>query len=79
MHELSLCGSIAGIASRCAAGRPVDTIHLQIGRSRDVVLDRLVYCWTLVTTSTELEGSRLDVEIVAGEDFLVTSLDVAKA
>jgi hypothetical protein len=38
-----------------------------------------VYCWTLVTTSTELEGSRLDVEIVAGEDFLVTSLDVAKA
>jgi hydrogenase nickel incorporation protein HypA/HybF len=112
MHELSICGSIAGIATRHADGRPVDTIHLRIGQLRQIVPDTLVYCWSMVTTATELEGSRLDVDyvparircrscgnaeelgdypvmlcsacdgadvdVLAGEEFLVTSLDLAK-
>jgi hydrogenase nickel incorporation protein HypA/HybF len=113
MHELSICGSVADIVTRRAGGRPVEAIHLQVGQLRQVVPDTLAYCWAMVTTSTDLDGSRLeieyvrariscrtcgqvaelddypillcaacegaDVEVLAGEEFLVTSLDLVKA
>jgi hydrogenase nickel incorporation protein HypA/HybF len=113
MHELSICGSIAGIVTRRAEGRPVDTIHLRIGQLRQIVPDTLVYCWSMATAATSLDGSRLDVEyvpvriqcrncgqttdvgdfpillcarcdsadveVLAGEEFLVTALELAKA
>jgi hydrogenase nickel incorporation protein HypA/HybF len=112
MHELSICGSIADIATRHAEGRTVERIHLQIGQLRQIVPDTLVYCWSMVTTSTDLAGAPLavdyvrariccrtcgqthdvgdyplllchgcdgaDVEVLAGEEFLVTSLDLAQ-
>ena len=49
MHELALCGSIADIVDRRAAGRPVETVRLRIGELRQVVPDTLDYCWTMVT------------------------------
>lgn len=110
MHELSICGSIAGIVKRHAGHRRVTTIHLQVGQLRQIVPDTLVYCWSLVSADTELDGSQLDVEqiraqiscqscqrtieigefpilicthcngtdvkVVAGEEFLITSLDL---
>jgi hydrogenase nickel incorporation protein HypA/HybF len=111
MHELSLCRSIYGIVERAAAGRPVEVIHLQVGRLRQVVPDTLRHCWELVADSTPLAGSVLDVEsmpaiiscdrcaeqsplaeelivlcascgapdvrVIGGEEFLLTSLDLA--
>lgn len=59
MHELSLCGAIADIASRRAEGRPVRTIHLTVGQLRQVVPDSLLFCWTMVTEGTDLDGSNL--------------------
>lgn len=61
MHELSLCNSIVSIVDRAAAGRPVDTVHLDLGRFRQVVPDTLTYCWGLVTATSALAGSRLEV------------------
>ena len=111
MHELSLCGSIANIVGKHAAGRPVSVIHIQVGQLRQVVPDTLVYCWELVSDGTPLAGSRIDVasvparircracghvaevgdlpvfacracgsidaEVISGEEFLITSLDLA--
>jgi hydrogenase nickel incorporation protein HypA/HybF len=113
VHELSICGSIAEIVTRRADGRPVYTVHVRIGQLRQVVADTLVYCWTVVSTDTPLDGSRLDiesvparikcrtcsavnelggfpillcascdsadVEVVAGEEFMITSLELAEA
>ena len=112
MHELSVCGSIAGIVERRAAGREVRVIHVRVGQLRQIVPDTLVYCWDLLCTDTTLAGSRLevesvparircracdrtadlgdmpvfacancnglDVEVVAGEEFLITALDLAE-
>ena len=64
MHELSLCNSIASIVDRAAAGRPIETVHLELGRFRQVVPDTLTYCWELVTATTALAGSRLSVHPV---------------
>ncbi len=64
MHELALCGSIADIVVKRAPGREVRTIQLRIGQLRQVVPDTLTYCWQVVTESTQLEGSVLDIEHV---------------
>lgn len=112
MHELSICRSIADIVGRHAEGRAVSIVHVQIGQLRQIVPDTLVYCWSLVSEGTPLDGTRLevesvpaaircracdhirvldapilacdacgggDVEIVSGEEFLITSLDLADA
>ncbi len=110
MHELSICGSIADIATRHAAGRPVKVINVRVGQLRQIVPDTLVYCWELVSAETPLAGSRIsvesvpavsaagrassvtdvgavpvlvcggcggfDAEIVSGEEFLITSLEL---
>lgn len=64
MHELSICASIAEIVDRCASGRVVRTIHLRIGRLRQVVPETLSYCWSIVSAGSSLDGSLLDVEDV---------------
>ena len=112
MHELSICNSIADIVERHAAGRPVETIHVQVGQLRQIVPETLVYCWGLVSAETSLAGSALTVEeiaariacracgsemeigpfpvfvcaacqatdvvVLSGEEFLITSLDLAE-
>ncbi len=113
MHELSVCASIADIVNRRAAERRVAAIHLRIGQLRQVVPDTLLYCWSVLSADTELDGSVLevesvpariscnacgheteigdyplfvcagcdgvDVEVVAGEEFLITALDLVEA
>jgi hydrogenase nickel incorporation protein HypA/HybF len=113
MHELSICGSIAGIVTQHAAGRTVKVINVRVGQLRQIVPDTLVYCWELVSADTPLAGSRIsvesvparircrscghvtdvgavpvfacggcggcgdcDVEVVSGEEFLITSLEL---
>lgn len=112
MHELSICGSIASIVTKRAGDRRVGTIHLQVGQLRQIVPDTLVYCWSLVSADTELDGAELaiekiparitchtcgatievgelpvfvctdcggvDVEVVSGEEFMITSLELAE-
>jgi hydrogenase nickel incorporation protein HypA/HybF len=111
VHELSICGSIADIVMRRAAGRAVRVINVRAGQLRQIVPDTLVYCWELVSADTPLAGSRIrvetvparircrscdrvtdigavpvfacagcqgfDVEVVSGEEFLITSLELA--
>ncbi|MGQ0631343.1 MAG: hydrogenase maturation nickel metallochaperone HypA [Sporichthyaceae bacterium] len=64
MHELALCGAIADIASRQAGDRHVGVIHLQVGQLRQVVPDTLIFCWSMLTADTSLDGSRLDLDRV---------------
>jgi len=65
MHELSLCGAIADIATRRAGARRVDAVHVRIGELRQVVPDTLAFCWSMVTADTDLAGAALDIERVA--------------
>lgn len=62
MHELSLCRSLYDIVLRAAAGRSVETVHLQVGRLRQVIPATLVYCWELTCADGPLAGARLEVE-----------------
>lgn len=110
MHELALCGAIADIVTRRAAGRDVRVVHVRVGQLRQVVPDTLAYCWTMLAADTTLDGSvlemervpavlrcgscgadhdlgdslvlacpacgSLDITVVAGEELVVTALDL---
>lgn len=110
MHELSLCRAIKSIVDKARQDRSVATIHMQVGQLRQVVPETLTYCWGLVSESTGLAGSRLDidhvpvklacrscsaesiitevlvltcascgsgdVQVLTGEEFMVTSIDL---
>jgi hydrogenase nickel incorporation protein HypA/HybF len=112
VHELSICGSIADIASRHAGGRAVKVINVRVGQLRQIVPDTLTYCWELVSADTSLAGSRIcvesvparircrscehvtdvgalpvfvcggcggfDAQVVSGEEFLITSLELGE-
>lgn len=67
MHELSICRSIAKIAQQYADGRPVRTVHIQVGHLRQVVPDTLTYCWGLVVEDTALDGTTLEIEHIPAE------------
>src|SRR4051812_1170358 len=64
MHELSLCSSIHKIVQQAAEGRPVATVHVQIGQFRQVVPDTLSYCWGMVSAESALPGSVLAIDHV---------------
>lgn len=116
MHELSICNAIHRIVEKAlaeqGAGKRVKTIYLDLGQMRQVVPPTLEYCWGIVTETSPLAGSRLEinhipirlqcreadcghltvvegfpiltcgkchsgnVEMLSGEEFLLTSLDV---
>jgi hydrogenase nickel incorporation protein HypA/HybF len=62
MHELSLCQSIVRIVERARGGRPVESVQVQVGQLRQVVPETLISCWGMLTDSTDLQGSRLEIE-----------------
>lgn len=64
MHELSLCGAIADIATRRAGRRRIEAVHVRIGELRQVVPDTLTFCWELVVAQTQLDGAQLRLEWV---------------
>jgi hydrogenase nickel incorporation protein HypA/HybF len=110
VHELSICSSMVAIVREHAAGRQVQAVHIRIGAMRQIVPDTLVYCWSLVTERSDLDGAELRVQripakirctgcgheqvleelamacgscsgravhLIEGDEFLITSLDLA--
>jgi hydrogenase nickel incorporation protein HypA/HybF len=67
VHELSLCQRIYEIADRSRDGRSVEVVRLRIGDLRQAVPDTLTYCWGLLTDSTPLAGSVLEIERIPVE------------
>jgi hydrogenase nickel incorporation protein HypA/HybF len=65
MHELSIAASIADIALRHAAGRPVSRVEVKVGHLRQVVPSALEFAFELVAQDTPLEGAELALEEVA--------------
>lgn len=84
MHELSLCRAIMQIAAKAAEGRPIAQIHLDVGTLRQVIPDTLVYCWSIVSENTPLEGSQLVINQIpavvrcneCGQDSTITGVPI---
>lgn len=64
MHELSVSSAVVDTVVRHAAGRRVMSVHLRLGRLRQVVPDSLLFFFELVSRDTVCEGATLTHEVV---------------
>jgi hydrogenase nickel incorporation protein HypA/HybF len=64
VHELSVSSAVVDTVVRHAAGRRVMSVHLRLGRLRQVVPDSLEFFFELVSRDTVCEGATLTHEVV---------------
>jgi hydrogenase nickel incorporation protein HypA/HybF len=66
MHELGIARSIVSIVEEAAKGRRVRCVTLDVGRLAGVMPDALAFCFDVVSKGTGLDGTRLDINEIAG-------------
>jgi hydrogenase nickel incorporation protein HypA/HybF len=64
VHELALSSAIVNTVAKHAAGRPVATVNLRVGRLRQVVPDTLEFYFGFVARDTVCDGARLVQEVI---------------
>jgi hydrogenase nickel incorporation protein HypA/HybF len=76
MRELSIAQSVADMATRRAAGRQVRKVEMSVGRLREVDPANLHLAFGLVTQGTALDGARLEIDVLAGEELQIEALEL---
>jgi hydrogenase nickel incorporation protein HypA/HybF len=66
MHELAITQSVVDMVVERMAGRRVGIVRVRVGELSGVVADAMAFCYDVVTAGTDLEGSRLEIELVPG-------------
>ncbi|MBW1999158.1 MAG: hydrogenase maturation nickel metallochaperone HypA [Deltaproteobacteria bacterium] len=67
MHEMSIAQSLVDIVRdemHRNQARVLRSVHLHIGEMSAIVPQALSFCFHVITEGTEMEGARLDMEIV---------------
>jgi hydrogenase nickel incorporation protein HypA/HybF len=64
VHELAIAESVVEVACRCAAGRKILEVELEVGHLRQVVPSALQFSFGLVAEGTEAEGAELVIRDV---------------
>ncbi|MBW1942332.1 MAG: hydrogenase maturation nickel metallochaperone HypA [Deltaproteobacteria bacterium] len=67
MHEMSIVQSLIDIIKEEMEknnARTLRSVRLNIGQMSAVVPDALSFCFEVITTGTELEGARLDMDVI---------------
>ncbi|WP_203728463.1 hydrogenase maturation nickel metallochaperone HypA/HybF [Paractinoplanes durhamensis] len=76
MHELAIAESIVDAVCERAAGRTVHRVTVRIGALSAVVPDAMRFCFDLACEGTAAEGAVLDIDVTAGPELLVVSMEV---
>lgn len=66
MHELSITQGIIEICEKCAAGRRVLSLEVEIGALSSVVAEAVEFCFDACSAGTLLEGARLNIVRMPG-------------
>ena len=60
------------------AGRRVVAVNVRVGDAAGVVPDAMAFSFDVVTYRTALEGARLVIEEVSGDDLSLVSVELMK-
>lgn len=75
MHEMSIAQSLVDIIREEMArhnARTLRAARLLIGEMSAIVPDSLSFCFEVITSGTEMEGARLDMEVIPVEGICRT-------
>lgn len=78
MHELAIIESLVDQVAERTVGRRVVAVDLRIGDRSGVVVAALAFSFDVVTLGTPLEGARLVVDEVPGDDLALVSVELLK-
>lgn len=76
VHELSLTEMLIEQATEAARQERVLAIHVRLGRQGCVTAEALQNCFEIARQDTALAEARLEIELVAGDDFYLVALEV---
>ena len=74
MHELALTQSLVDLVTERTTGRQVLAVNVRVGDLSGIVADAMSFCFDVTTAGTRLEGARLVVEEVPGDDLSLVSV-----
>lgn len=77
MHEMGMCQSVLAAVERRAAGRRVERIGVQCGTDLAVVPEVFEQGFQVLAQGGVADGATTDVEIVPGDDLVLTWLRYA--
>ena len=72
MHEMSIAQSLIEVVKEEMLkhdARTLRSVRLNIGKMSAIVPDSLSFCFTVITTGTELEGARLIMDVIPLRGF----------
>ena len=78
MHELGITQDLVDLVAERTVGRRVVAVNVRIGDAAGIVADAMAFAFDVVTYQTALEGARLVIEEVAGDDLSLVSVELTK-
>ena len=78
MHELAIAESIVDQVAERTVGRQVVTVTVRVGDRAGVLSDALAFSFDVVTVETALEGARLVLDEVEGDDLQLVSVELVR-
>jgi hydrogenase nickel incorporation protein HypA/HybF len=78
VHELGITQDLVDLVAARTVGRRVVAVNVRIGDAAGIVPDAMEFAFEVVTYQTALEGARLVIEHVAGDDLSLVSVELLK-
>ena len=78
VHELGITQDLVDLVAERTVGRRVVAVNVRIGDAAGIVPDAMEFAFDVVTYQTALEGARLVIEQVAGDDLSLVSVELLK-
>lgn len=76
MHELSLMESLVETVDAQREGARVVVVRLEVGKRSCVAPDALRFCFDVCAHETALEGAKLDIIEMPGEELRIREVEV---
>ena len=78
MHELAIAESIVEQVAERTVGRRVVAVRVRVGDRAGVLGDALAFSFDVVSLGTALEGARLLLDEVEGDDLQLVSVELVR-
>lgn len=80
MHELSIAQKIVAVVQRHLSDREIQevrSIKLRMGEQAVIMPESLRFCFGLACEGTRMQGARLEIESVPGDELQVVEIEVS--
>ena len=78
MHELGITQDLVDLVAERTVGRRVVAVNVRVGDAAGIIPDAMAFAFDVVTYQTAMEGARLVIEEVPGDDLSLVSVELLK-